>query len=137
MVSVSSAGLKSEYIVEGLMDINDRCQKLPLIKTHRNPWGGGLQEDGTLQFPYPIYSQSVHDWIKALYNLDLTDMNYYEHYKKIKDKPIEELTRDEILTRMTYLVRAERFCDGVIEEALNDGTLEALSTRLYEITKPE
>ena len=131
MVSVSS-----DYIAEDFMDVNERCQKLPLVKTHRNPWGGGLQEDGTLQFPFPIYSKSVHDWIKALYDLDLTDRDYYDHFEKIKEKHVEELTRDEILTRMTYLVRAERFCDGVIEEALNDGTLEALSVRLHEITKP-
>ena len=119
------------------MDINERCQKLPLIKSHRSPWGGGLQKDGTLQFPYPIYSKSVSDWIKALYDLDLTDRDYFNHFEKIEDKPVEELTRDEILTWMTYLVRAERFCDGTIEEALNDGTLEALSLRLHEITKPE
>lgn len=65
--SASPAGLKSDYIAEGFMDINERCQKLPVIKTHRNPWGGGLQEDGTLQFPFPIYSKSVCDWIDALY----------------------------------------------------------------------
>ena len=118
------------------MDINEKCQKLPVIKTHHNPWGGGLQEDGTLQFPFPIYSKSVCDWIDALYKLYLTDRDYFDHFEKIKDKPIEELTRDEILTRMTFLVRGERFCDGTIEKALNDGTLEALSVRLHEITKP-
>lgn len=79
--------------------------------------------------------KKVSAWHEALYDLNLTDKNYYNNYEKIKNKPIDELTRDEILTRMTYLVRAERFCDGVIEEALNDGTLEALSVRLYELTK--
>ena len=118
------------------MDINEKCQKLPVIKTHHNPWGGGLQEDGTLQFPFPIYSKSICDWIDALYKLDLTDRDYFDHFEKIKDKPIEELTRDEILTHMTFLVSGERFCDGTIEKALNDGILEALSVRLHEITKP-
>ena len=118
------------------MDINEKCQTLPVIKTQRSPWGGGLQPDGTLQFPYPIYSEEVSQWIQALYDLDLTDKNYFENMEKIKGKPVPELTRDEILTRMTFLIRAERFCDGTIEDALNDGTLEALSTRLHEITKP-
>lgn len=117
------------------MNKNERCQKLPIIKSQKSPWGGGLQPDGTLQFPFPIYSKKVSAWHEALYDLNLTDKNYYNNYEKIKNKPIDELTRDEILTRMTYLVRAERFCDGVIEEALNDGTLEALSVRLYELTK--
>ena len=117
------------------MDINEKCRKLPVIKTQKSKWGGGLQPDGTNQFPFPIYSKSVEEWIDAMYELDLTDKNYYKNMEKIKDKPITELTRDEILTRMTYLLRAERFCDGTIEDALNDGTLEALSTRLHEITK--
>ena len=118
------------------MTINEKCRKLPMIKTQRSPWGGGLQPDGTSQLPFPIYSQAVTDWIQAMYDLDLTDKNYFENMEKSKGKPVAELTRDEILTRMTFLIRAERFCDGTIEEALNDGTLEALSVRLHEITKP-
>ena len=117
------------------MDVNEKCQKLPVIKTQKSKWGGGLQPDGTNQFPFPIYSKSVGEWMHALYELNLTDKNYFANMEKIKDKPISKLTRDEILTRMTYLIRAERFCDGTIEDALNDGTLEALSTRLHEITK--
>ncbi len=117
------------------MDINERCQKLPVIKSQKSPWAGGLQPDGTTQFPYPVYPKIVHEWIETLYNLDLADSDYEENMERIREKDIENLTRDEILTRMTYLVRAERFCDGVIEEALNDGTLEALSARLHEITK--
>jgi hypothetical protein len=118
-----------------LMDINEKCQMLPLIKTQKSKWVGGSQPDGTSHFSFPVYSKPVEDWIHALYELKLTDKNYYENMEKIKDKPIDQLTRDEILTRMTYLIRAERFCDGTIEAALNNGTLEALSTRLHEITK--
>ena len=118
------------------LDINEKCRKLPVIKTQRSPWGGGLLPDGTSQLPFPIYSKEVTDWINAMYDLDLTDKNYFENMEKIKGKPVLELTRDEILTRMTFLIRAERFCDGTIEDALNDGTLEALSARLHEITRP-
>ena len=82
------------------MDSNEKYQKLPVIKTQRSPWGGGLQQDGISQLPYPIYSQEFTEWIKALYNLDLTDKNYLENMEKIRGKPVSELTRDEILTRM-------------------------------------
>ena len=118
------------------MDKNEKCRKPPLIKTQKSTWAGGLQEDGTIQFPFPLYSKEVREWIEALYDLELTDKNYINNMEKIRGKPIDRLTRDEILTRMTYLIRAERFCDGTIEDALNDGTLEALSTRLHEITGP-
>jgi len=117
------------------MDKNEKCRQLPVIKTQESPWKGGKLPDGTIQLPYPVYSEEVHRWIQALYDLDLTDKNYLENAELLKGKPIETLTRDEILTRMTFLVRAERFCDGTIEAALRDGTLEALSTRLQEIVK--
>ena len=68
-----------------------------------------------------------------MYDLDLTDKNYFENMEKIKGKPVPELTRDEILTRMTFLIRAERFCDGTIEEALNKWR----NDRLYYVCDAE
>ena len=66
------------------MKKNERCRKLPIIKSQKSPWGGGLQPDGTIQFPFPIYIKSVSDWHEALYELNLTDKNYYDNYEKIK-----------------------------------------------------
>ena len=98
------------------MTINEKCRKLPMIKTQHSPWGGGLQPDGISQLPFPIYSKEVTDWINAMYDLDLTDKNYFENMEKSKGKPVAELTRDEILTRMTFLIRAERYRGGEINE---------------------
>lgn len=79
--SASSAGLKSVCIAEGFMDINEKCQKLPVIKTHHNPWGGGLQEDGTLQFPFPIYVPE--DYAKGTIRISLGKDNSVEDVHKI------------------------------------------------------
>ena len=67
--------------------------------------------------------------------LELADKNYSANMEKISDKDLSLLSRDEILTRMTALIRGERFCDGLIAKALRDGSLEALSVRLNEITR--
>ena len=112
---------------------NEKCRQLPVLTTRTVSFGGGKLPDGTSLLPYPIYDDEVNSWIDSLYALKLTDLNYLENIEKIKDKPIGQLTRDEILTRMTWLVRGERFCDGLIAEWLGNGSLEALCKRLQSI----
>ena len=108
---------------------NKRCRELPVLQTCKTKWEGGES-----QFPYPIYDANVTEWNMKLYSLGLTDDNYRENYELCKDKEISELTRDEILTIMTYTIRAERFVTGAIAHALEDGTLEQMSVRLHELT---
>ena len=115
-------------------DINEKCRQLPVLTARTVEMGGGETRDGIMQLPYPVYDAETERWIKALYEFDLTDKNYIDNIKKIEGKPIEELTRDEVLTRMTWLVRGERFCDGLIAEWLEDGSLEALCRRLQDLT---
>ena len=116
------------------MTIDERCQKLPLIKSHKSNWGGGTENIGVYYLPFPIYSDSVSEWIHAFYDLELADLDYIENGNSIEDKDINSLTRDELLTKMTALIRGERFCDGLIATALEDGSLEKMSERLYELT---
>lgn len=119
------------------MNIDERCQKLPVIHTEKTKWSSEKNDNNVLTLPYPIYSVDISKWIDAFYKLELADMNYIENMKRISDKDISTLSRDEILTRMTALIRGERFCDGLIAEALSDGSLEALSVRLNKITRSQ
>ena len=117
------------------MTINEKCRKLPVLKTRTVEWGGGKkQPDGSITWPFPIYGPEVDEWIRLMYELELTDHDYMEHFEAIKAKSVEKMTRDEVLSYMTYLIRGERFCDGLIAGALRDGTLEALSVRLRQLT---
>lgn len=118
------------------MTIDERCQKLPLLKSHTSQWGGSTTKKGVLTIPYPIYDDSVTAWINAFYDLDLLDHNYIENEKNICSKDINSLTRDELLTRMTALIRGERFCDGLIAAALEDGSLQKMCEHLHELTLP-
>ena len=115
---------------------DEKCRQLPVLTTRQVKWGGGNKlPDGSTQSGFPLYDEDVHKWISALYDLELTDLNYGTNIEKIKDKAIDQLTRDEIFTRMTWLVRGERFCDGLIAEWLENGSLEELCRRLYNITE--
>ena len=128
MVSGSDVG-------DGKMDINEKCRQLPVLTARKVEWGGGKLHDGTQQWPFPKYDEDVTCWIDTMYDLELMDHDYLQNIKNIEDKPIEELTRDEVLTRMTWLIRGERFCDGLIAEWLENGSLESLCTRLQNLTK--
>ena len=112
----------------------EKCRMLPVLTSRKTAIGGGDQVNGIFRQPFPIYDDEVCRWIEAMYELDLMDRDYLSNIEKMKDRPIEKLGRDEVLTRMTWLIRGERFCDGLIAEWLENGLLEALCRRLYELT---
>lgn len=61
------------------------------------------------------------------------DMDYLKHTsgKNIKEveKDIATMTLDEVKTWLTWILRGERFCDGLFETCIDDGTLLALLQR--------
>lgn len=111
----------------------DRAMKLPFVKTQKVEWKSiKKNEDGTFSMPFPDYNDEVYDWIEAFYKLELIDYNYIENYNEgIKDKKIDELYFEEILSYMTYFIRGERFCDGLIASNLENGKIEELEKKLF------
>ena len=122
---------------------NEKCQKLPIVHRRKIEWKGGDCNDGVLTLSYPDYEGEVDEWLHALYELGLTDRNCHARYAELeklageKDVSIDELelSRDDILSVMTYYTRAERFCTGVLASVTENGTLEKLGIRLNELTK--
>ncbi len=117
------------------MITDEKCQKLWILRTQRVDYRGGENSGGKTAMAYPVYSSEVKEWIQLFNELKLADVNYTENYKAVRNKNISTLTRDEILTYITFLIRTERFCEGCIADALNDGTFEKLCTRLHELTR--
>ncbi len=105
--------------------------------TKKIEWGGGnvigKTEDGKdiRQWPYPIYPDGLFE---SLCELIGTDKNYIENYEKL-DHPIDygTLNIDELRTVITHYVRGERFCDGLLAGALEDGTLLKVLERIKEV----
>ena len=111
---------------------------IDLVKnTKKIEWGGGnvigKTEDGKdiRQWPYPIYPDGLFE---SLCELIGTDKNYIENYEKLGD-PIDygSLNIEELRTVITHYVRGERFCDGLLAGALEDGTLLKVLERIKEL----
>ena len=119
------------------MDINERCQSLPIIHTQKVEWEKCKKENNVMIIPHPIYSEEVKSWIKTFYSLEIADVDYLSNFGNVKQKAISELTRDETLTRITAIVRGEKYCDGRIADALESGELEELCVHLHELTKAD
>ncbi len=111
---------------------------IDLVKTTKKiEWDGGnvigKTEDGKdiRQWPYPIYPDGLFE---SLCELIGTDKNYIENYEKLGD-PIDysSLTIEELRTVITHYVRGERFCDGLLAGALENGTLLKVLERIKEL----
>ena len=95
--------------------INERCKQLPNIET--------LTDCRIFYYKF--------------YDLNLYDINYgNENHKSFKDKPIAELTRDEVLTSFTIIQREDYWEGGydfVFQKYLDNKTFENLYLRLQTV----
>ncbi len=114
------------------MDLKEKCKKLPILTKRHVEWN--YQKEGEpLQLPFPLYDEEVFKWMKTMRDEKLLIYSYSSQMEDIREKEVSSLSIDEILTYYTGLIKGERFCDGLIAEALEDGTLEALGNRLKEL----
>ena len=121
----------ADFQFENYNTIHERAKKLPFIRSHEVEWSKSKEnEDGSITLPFPIYSEKIINWIHAFYDLKLEDKNYLDNCKYIKEKNIFELDFNEILSYITYFIRGEKFCDGFIASAIENGTIELLEKRL-------
>lgn len=115
--------------------LDEKCADLPVLETQTTEWielRSIMKKTVTRGFP--DYSLEVNEWIKLFLRWDLGDLEYAEHYEKVKDRSPETLSRDEILTILTWYIKEERKKAGLIAQALEDGTLHTLTQRLHDIT---
>ena len=111
--------------------LKENSKKLPKIKTQKVVWKAPRkQDDGIIHLGYPIYSDEVDNWVKEFYNLKLAEHNYLENYETYKSKKTKELTLEETLSYLTFIIRGEKFCDGHIARYLENGTIEKLCNNL-------
>lgn len=83
------------------------------------------------------YPDSIEELHRFVYDGGIWDGEFRRHYPVIKDKPIMELTLQELFTVLTYIICTERCNEGFIEHNLRNGTMEALLMRYLELTKED
>lgn len=101
--------------------------------------------DDPIPMPYPVYTESVHQFIKAVYEFDDNNPKYNlkdymgimekKGIQDIDDLKVDELDEEAVLAVLMCIVRQERFCDGLILSNLENGTIQSLLKRLKEIDK--
>ena len=108
----------------------------------------GTRED-PIPFPHIEYSETVHKLIKAVYNFhkanpdyDLVNymgiLNSYG-YTDINVNTIDVSEMDDkcLMALFMALIRGERFCDGLILDALENGAVQRWLARLRVIVTEE
>ncbi|WP_433678058.1 DUF6508 domain-containing protein [Nocardia sp. CA-119907] len=106
-----------------------------LLAEQPSPWEIRTQNaDGSLCMPYAVYSDAVGHVQHALYEVDAIvgfdwtnwdGIRLHRGGQGLADAPVAEACR-----MLTAIVRAERFSDGTIGHALDDGTFQAALLRL-------
>jgi hypothetical protein len=106
-------------------------------------WGGGQQvgttvDDGVerqiFQMPYAIYSAATIRVVERLYDVGAVVPFDWPHWDGIEtyrgDTALDMAPVADAVRMTTAIVRADRFSDGEIGAALEDGTLLAALRRL-------
>lgn len=79
--------------------------------------------------PYPVYDGRI---FKVLKSLGIDDM-YMRNSEGVEEKPIETMSLEDLKTKYTFILRAERFCDGAIAGYVEDGSLAKMVKREIEL----
>lgn len=100
-------------------------------------------KDDPIHMPFPHYTDVVFEFIKAVHTFsdDYPEYNlkqYLDLMKKrglrsINSVDIESLDIEGVLLLLMWVVRGERFCDGLILGGLKEGRIQALLYRLKEL----
>lgn len=98
------------------------------------------REESAAPMQWPSYGPAVHQW-QQLIDATPGSLECYATLERSGIDPGEtlqsgdysSLTAEQALALMTWLTRAERFCEGAIANALNEGWLLGLLNRLRDI----
>ena len=111
-------------------------------KKPETKWSGSEElPDGIMTFPYPLYSKEVDAFIELFYSMDISDKNYLTTIKEYGLEAnhvsfgahIGKADFKLLLAMLTCYMRQERFCDGIIAEAIKNGNLAGILRRLRDV----
>ena len=103
---------------------------LEFFKNATNTDIAGEWITGEDMFPHVKYHQTVRDFLNDFYDAYDLDHHYLENYEDIKNREIDQLTRNELLTLLTYIIRSEKFFEGALLEEINNGTVYCILLQL-------
>lgn len=102
-------------------------------------WGGGGSRDGVVEMPYFQLSPEAGAFVQAAYaahwvrpEIVWSDFAAGADYRSMREDPTTIATADaDLLARLlTTLIRGDRFNEGLLAGAFDDGTLPAVARRM-------
>jgi hypothetical protein len=96
-------------------------------------------EDGVYTLPYISYAPWVDEILRVVYDFDLIATEYISILDDSNIKSSDDisdftlLSKDVTLAVLTRIFRSERFCEGAIQAAIEDGSLKQTIKRLVSL----
>ncbi|MCV7718106.1 DUF6508 domain-containing protein [Micrococcus luteus] len=90
----------------------------------------GAPAPGTLGGVYPDYDDRVFPGLVAAQELAGIDVDYLRNVDRVSQAGIAEASLADLGTLFTYLVRGERFADGHVAAAIENGKVGRMLDRL-------
>jgi len=95
-------------------------------------------DDGAVQFRYPMYEKAFDDFVHAFYESDLAVPNYSEALeRRFPDwqtadwkVAIQSADFELVMAMLTKCIRVERFCEGAWDSYIRKGLFLDLLLRL-------
>ena len=106
-------------IIEILKDKKDAYEVVPSERISENEFKMG----------YVSYNLRIFDLLKIVGQ----DYDYSNNFEKIKEKPVENMTKDEVKTYVTFIFRKDRFCEGFFSRYIDNDILRKLIERYLDL----
>jgi hypothetical protein len=93
-------------------------------------------EDGVIALPYCSYSERVLEFQKAVYDTGFVFKGNYAQGVTEKENPLEFIENCDLETLrklLTFFIRRERFCEGMLASAIKNGFILKILERLKEL----
>lgn len=113
-------------------DIRILQEAIQELKSNPNAFKliGGESDDGVHYVSASMPSPKLSEFMKYIYDNDLIDKNYLKNKERLRDKEINSMNYNEVMTEITCFLRGERFCSGFWYSNFKDGTILKLLERL-------
>ena len=109
-------------------------------------WAGGETTDGITQFPYYVLSPEAQTFVSAVHagNWVKPEINWSaeaerERYLRLCTAAgaIEAATIDDLVHLLTTLIRGDRFNEGMLANAFEDGVIHRILARSVTLSQNE
>ena len=98
--------------------------------------------DDPIQMPFVMFDQNVMKFMDEFYESGIAVKNYKEIMETagIEDEQFDFvnlhiLNEEVVCAILTYIIRADRFCEGYLKSKIEQGTVTRVLNRLKDIPK--